>query len=81
MANFVFVNVVDRAGRRTFYIYSSLATIIGHVVFALYLHFLAHNRAFDLVPMIVMSYGLVANAMGMNPVPWVIMMEIFREKV
>lgn len=81
LANLVFVNVVDRFGRRTFYIYSSLATVIGHVVFGLYLHFLAYNQAFDLVPIIVMSYGLVANAMGMNPVPWVIMMEIFPKKV
>lgn len=81
MANLVYVNLIDRADRRTFYMYSSLATVVGHVLFALYLHFLSTDHAFDWVPIVVMSYVLFVTSLGMNPVPWLIMMEIFPKKV
>lgn len=81
MANLVYVNLVDRADRLTFYIYSSLATVMGHVLLALHIHFFSNDHAFDWVPIVVMSYVLFVTSLGMNSVPWLIMMEIFPKKV
>lgn len=81
MANLVFVNLIDRAGRRTFYIYSSLGTIIGHLVFAIYLKFLAEDPSFDWVPIVAISYVLFVSSIGMNAVPWMLMIEIFPKNV
>lgn len=81
LANFFYVNLIDRANRRTFYIWSSLITTVGHIVFALYLYFLADNHAFDWVPIIVMSFSLFVASLGMDPVPWIVMLEILPKKV
>lgn len=71
----------DRAGRRTFFIYSSLATTVGLALFALYLIFLMDDRAFDWAPIAIMSYVLFVSCLGMNPVSYLIMIEIFPRKV
>lgn len=81
MANFVYVNLIDRANRRTFYICSALATTVGHIVFALYLYFLADNHTFDWVPIVIMSFALFSTSLGMDPVPWLIMLELLPRKV
>lgn len=81
IANLVFLNVVDRAGRRKFYIFSSLATSAGLTLFAFYLYFLTGNRAFDCMPVVCLSYVLFANCLGMYPIPWLIVIEIMPKKV
>lgn len=81
VANLVFMNVVDRAGRRKFYICSSLATSAGLTLFALYLHFLTNDRAFDWVPIVCLSYLLFADCLGMYPIPWLMVIEIMPKKV
>lgn len=81
IANLVYVNLIDRAGRRVFYIFSSFATFVGHVLFALYLEFLAKNHEFDWVPIVCLSYVVFVTFLGLNPVPWLIMVEIFPKKV
>lgn len=81
IANLVFLNVVDRAGRRKFYIFSSLATSFGLALFAIYLYSLTDNRAFDWVPVVCLSYVLFVNCLGMYPIPWLIVIEIMPKKV
>lgn len=81
LANLVFLKLVDRAGRRTFYIYSSLATALGLALFAIYLYYLSDNRAFDWVPIVCLSYVLFVNCLGMNPVPFLLVIEIFPNNV
>lgn len=80
-ANFIYMNLVDRAGRRVFYICSSIAAFVGHVLFALYLYFLTDNHAFDWVPIVCLSYVLFVSSLGMNPVPFLVSIEIFPKKV
>lgn len=77
----IFLNLIDRAGRRTFYIYSSLATTFGLVLFALYLFFLENNHVFDWVPLVSVAYIILVASMGMNPVPFLVMIEIYPKKV
>lgn len=81
VSSFIFLNVIERAGRRPFYIYSSLAATAGHILFALYLYFLENNHAFDWVPFVAVSYIIFVASMGMNPVPFLVMIEIFPKKV
>lgn len=81
ISNVIFLNSVDRAGRRTFYIYSSVATAIGLIVFAGYLYYLTDNHTFDWVPIVCLSYVLFVSSLGMNPVPLLIVVEIFPKKV
>lgn len=81
IANFVFLTVVDRAGRRKFYIFSSLGTSFGLAMFAIYLSFLSDNHLFDWVPVVCLSYVLFANGLGMYPIPWLIIIEIMPQKV
>lgn len=81
VANLIFLNVIDRAGRRTFYIYSSLATTIGLITFAAYLYYLTDNPAYDWVPVISMSFVLFLSCLGMNPVPFIVTIELLPLKV
>lgn len=80
-SSFIFLNLIDRAGRRTFYIYSSLATTFGLVLYVIYLFFLEGNHAFDWVPSVGVSYVILVSSMGMNPVPFLVMVEILPKKV
>lgn len=80
-ANLIFMNVVDRAPRRVFYICSSLATTIGLALFAVYLHYLSDNHAFGYVPTVCVSFSLFVSCLGMSPIPYIIMFEIVPEKV
>lgn len=80
-ANLIYLNLVDRAGRRVFYIWSSVATAIGLTLYAVYLYCLTDNRAFDWVPTVCVSFALFVSCLGMNPVPYIIMFEIAPEKV
>lgn len=81
IANLIFLNVVDRAGRRTFYIWSSIGTAVGFTLFALYLCFLTDDRAFDWVPVVCLSFALFVKGLGMYPVPWLIILETMPQKV
>lgn len=81
IANLIFINLIERAGRRTFFISSSLATAIGHTLFALYLYYLADNHAFDWAPIVCMSYVLFVSSLGMNSLPYIISIEIFPAEV
>lgn len=81
IANLIFMNSIDRAGRRTFYIYSSLATTIVLGLFALYLYYLTDNHAFDWVPVVSLASALFVSCLGMNPVPFVSMVEVLPHKV
>lgn len=81
IANFVFLTVVDRAGRRKFYISSSLASSFGLALFASYLHFLSDNHSFDWFPVVCISYVLFANRLGMTPITWLMIIEIMPQKV
>lgn len=81
VSTLVFMNLIDRAGRRIFYVTSSLAAALGLVLFALYLHLLDNNRAFDWVPLACVSYIIVVSSLGMNAVPFLVMTEIFPRKV
>lgn len=81
ISNLIFLNVVDRAGRRTFYICSSLATAVGLTVFAIYLYYLTNNRAFDWVPIVSLAYVLFVSCLGMNPVPFLVTIEILPNRV
>lgn len=81
MANLIFINLIDRAGRRTIFISSALATATGHTLFALYLYYLTDNHAFDWVPIVCMSYVLFVSSLGMNSLPFIISIELFPAKV
>lgn len=81
IAHLIYLNVVDRAGRRKFYICSSLATSAGLTLFAFYLFFLTDNRAFDWVPIVCLSYVLFVNSLGMGTIPWLIVIETMPKKV
>lgn len=81
ISNVIFLNSVDRAGRRTLYIYSSVATAIGLILFAAYLYYLTDNHTFDWVPIVCLSYVLFVSSLGMNPVPLLVVVEIFPKKV
>lgn len=81
IAHLIYLNVVDRAGRRKFYICSSLATSAGLTLFAFYLYFLTDNLAFDWVPIVCLSYVLFANSLGMATIPWLIIIETMPKKV
>lgn len=79
--NLIFMNIVDRATRRVFYIWSSLATTIGLAFFAAYIYYLSDNPAFDWVPIVCVSFSLIVSCLGMTPIPYIIMFEIVPEKV
>lgn len=81
VSTLIFLNLIDRAGRRTFYICSSLATTFGLILFALYLCYLSENHTFDWVPVVGVSYIILVASMGMNPVPFLVMIELFPKKV
>lgn len=81
LTNLIFLSVVDRAARRVFYVWSSLATTIGLVFYAAYLYYLTDNHALDWVPIACLSYVLFVSSLGMSPVPCIIMFEIVPEKV
>lgn len=81
LTNLIFLSVVDRAARRVFYIWSSLATTIGLVFYAAYLYYLTKNHALDWVPIVCLSYILFVSSLGLSPVPCIIMFEIVPEKV
>lgn len=81
VANLMYTNLVHCAGRRVFYVGSAIAATIGHVLLALYLYFLANNPTYDWVPIVALSYILFVSSLGMNPVSWLLMMEIFPTKV
>lgn len=80
-ANLIFMNIVDRAARRVFYISSSIATTIGLALFAAYLQYLSDNHAYDWVPIVCVSFSLIVSCLGMSPIPYIIMFEIVPEKV
>lgn len=81
VANLIFMNLVDRAGRRVFFICSSVATTIGLVIFATYLYYLSENPAYDWAPIVCLSYVLFVSCLGMTPIPFLISIEIFPKKV
>lgn len=81
VSSLIFLNLIDRAGRRTFYIYSSFASTIGLVFFAIYLFCLEGNRAFDWVPLVSVSYIVFIAGLGMNPIPFLVIIEIFPKKI
>lgn len=81
IANLIFLNVVDRAGRRTFYIWSSIGTAVGFTHFILYLCFLTGNHKFDWFPVVCLSFALFVKGLGMYPVPWLIILETMPQKV
>lgn len=76
-ASFIFINLVDRAGRRVFCIGSSVASTIGLVLFAAYLYYLSDNHKFDWVPIGCISFVLLAGSFAPN----MILYEITPEKV
>lgn len=80
-ANFIYLNLVDRFGRRTLYIWSTLATAIGFTMFAIYLYCLTDNRALDFVPIVCLSFSSFVNSLGMYPIPWLIFIETMPMKV
>lgn len=80
-ANLLYLNIVDRFGRRTLYMWSTLATAIGLTLFALHLYLLTDNRAFDWVPVVCLSYISFVNSLGMYPIPWLIIVETMPNKV
>lgn len=80
-ANLIYLNLVDRAGRRTIYIWSSLASTAGLLVYAGYLYYLTQNHAFDWVPIASISYVLFSSCLGMTPAPYIVMFEIMPAKV
>lgn len=81
VANIIYMNVVDRIGRRTLYIWSALATAVGFSLFAIYLYYLTNNRAFDWVPIVCLSFSSFVNSLGMYPIPWLIIIETMPKKV
>lgn len=80
-ANLISVNLIDRVGRRTIYMFSSMAATLGLFTFAAYLHCLIDNHAFDWVPIVCISFVLFVACLGMNSVPFIFTYEILPEKV
>lgn len=81
MANSIYMNVVDRVGRRTLYICSALATSAGLTSFGIYLYYLADNHAFDWMPVVCLSFVVLANCVGMYPIPWLLVVELMPRNV
>lgn len=81
VANLVYTNLVHCANRRFFYIWSAIAATIGHAIFAFYLYYLKDNQAYDWVPGVCLSFVLFVSCLGLNPISWLVMMEIFPKKV
>lgn len=81
VSNLVFINLVDRAGRRTLFIWSSFVTAIILAVFIVYLHSLAENRALNWVPIVCLSSALFISCLGMNPIPFIVTLEVLPQKV
>lgn len=80
-ANIIYLNLVDRAGRRTIYLWSSLTCTMVLVFYAAYLHYLTDNHAFDWVPVVCVSTVIFVSALGMDSAPFIIMYEIIPKKV
>ncbi|XP_044405700.1 sugar transporter ERD6-like 16 [Triticum aestivum] len=72
--------LMDRSGRRTLLLVSSSGTFVGCFLTGLSFYFKAQGLYTQLVPTLAL-YGIlayyVAYSIGMGPVPWVIMSEIF----
>lgn len=81
LGNLIVYKLIDRAGRRILYVSSSLATSLAHASFAIYLHFYADNVAYEWVPIISVSFIIFVSSLGMGPVPFIVMIEIFPQKV
>lgn len=80
-ANIIFMNLIDRVGRRTIYMWSSLACTTILVFYAAYLYYLTDNHAFDWVPVASVSTMIFVSALGMDSAPFIIMYEIIPKKV
>lgn len=81
VANLIFCKIIDRAGRRILYVCSSLATSLAYVLFAIHLFFDVHIVAYEWVPIVSVSFIIFVASLGMGPVPFTVMMEIYPRKV
>lgn len=81
IGSLIFMNLVERINRRTLYICSASATALGLTLFAVYLHFLADNAAFNWFPVVCVPCVLFANCLGLAPVTWLVILEIMPKKV
>lgn len=81
LANLIVINLIDRAGRRILYVCSSLATSLALILFAGYLYFYADDNAYDWMPIISVSLIIFLCGLGMGPVPFIVMIEIFPQNV
>lgn len=81
MANLIFMKIVDRAGRRTFFIVSSFATTIGLAIFAVYLKYFSSDARYDWILVACLSSVLLVGFLGMIPTPYIVAVELLPEKV
>lgn len=81
IGNIIFINLVDRAGRRTFFVCSSFGATFGLIIFAFYLYYLTDNHAYDWVPIVCVSCILFVSCLGMRSIPFIVVMEIFPKEV
>lgn len=81
IANFVIIHVIDRFSRRSLYVVSSIATAFGFLWFAIYAQFLMHDKRFEWMGIVSISFMLFVGCLGMYPVPYIFAIEIFPAKI
>lgn len=81
LGNLIVYHLIDRAGRRRLYVCSSFATSLALAFFAAYLYFFADSRAYEWAPIVSISFIIFFSCLGMTPVPFILMIEIFPQKV
>lgn len=81
MANLIFTKIVDRAGRRIFFVVSSFATTIGLAIFAIYLKYFSGDARFDWIPVVCLSSVLFVGYLGMIPATYIVAVELLPERV
>ncbi|XP_059491007.1 facilitated trehalose transporter Tret1-2 homolog [Neocloeon triangulifer] len=84
VATFGTTAAVDRLGRRPLLLTSSIVTALSMATLALYFHLKANDvdlSSFGLVPLVALVGYICFFSLGLGPVPWVILGEIFTPDV
>lgn len=80
VASMIGVTLIDKSGRKPLLLISAAGMALGCVLAAISFYFQALDLAVDAVPILALTGILVyvsSFAVGVGPVPWVIMSEIF----
>lgn len=81
MGNIVLLNIVERFNRRTLYITSSILTAFAYFTFFAYGYFDIKQLGYTWMPPLCIACIVFASCMGLAPMPYIVSIEIFPQKI